>query len=134
MASSSKSSRVPSCSFSSEQTHSNPSEARDVGCSSQAVDLVSRQPCYLSYEWVDPRVLDIPTRFRGFSALNEFLSKVSMLKSNSPPDVVAIDNCNHIDRICHGRKNGHRDFFFAYTCLFNDLHITLLFDEFTMKS
>jgi len=122
--SSSGSSSIPSYSSSSKQTHSNPNEVKDVGRSNQAIDLASRLPHCPNYEWVDPCVLDIPTCFRGSFALDGFLSKVSMLKSNS-------NNCNHTDQVSH-RENGSRDFFFAYTCLFNDLHVTHLFDEFEM--
>jgi len=119
---------VTSCISSSEQTHSNPNEVRDVGCFRQAIDLTSQLPRYPSYEWVDPRVLDIPTHFRGPSNTYGFLSKVSMLKPDSPSDVIVADSCDYIDQVCHGRENGPHDFFFVYTCLFNDLHVTLPFD------
>ena len=125
---------IPSCSSSPERTHSNPNEVKDVGCSSQAVDLASWPPRYPSYEWVDPRILHIRTYFNGLSTLDEFLYNVSMLISDCPSDVVAIDTCNYTDRVCHNRENDPQDFFFACTFLFNDLHVTLSFDEFTMES
>ena len=77
-----------------------------MGCSIQAVDLASRSPCYPNYEWVDRRVLDIPTYFKGLPSLDGFLYKVSMLKANSPLEVVAADSCNHTDQACHGREKG----------------------------
>jgi len=61
-----------------------------------------------------------------------FLCKLSILKPDFPSDVVTINNCNHTDWVCHGRENGAHDFFFLYTCLFNDMHITLPFNEFIM--
>lgn len=125
-------SSLTSCSSSFELIHSKPNEVRDVWCSNQAVDLASRPSCYLNYEWVDPCVLDIPTCFRSSSVLDGFLSKVSILKPDSPSDVVATNSCNHTDQVCHDRENGPQDFFFVYTCLFNDLHIILPFDEFIM--
>jgi len=97
MASSYRSFSLLSSSF--ERTHFEPSEVRDVGCSNQAVDLVSRLSFYPNCEWVDSRVLDIPTCFRGLFALDGSLSKVSMLKPDSPLDMVAADRCNYIDRI-----------------------------------
>jgi len=126
------SSSIPSCFSSSKQAHANPNEVTDVGCSNKVIDFASWLPHYTSYEWVNPHILDVPTSFKGCSALYGFLSKVSMLKSNYPLDVVATDSCNHTDRVCHGRENGCRDLFFVYTCLFNNLHISLPFDEFTM--
>jgi len=41
-----------------------------------SVDLASDSP---NYEWVDRRVLDVPTCFRGPTTLDGFLSKVSIL-------------------------------------------------------
>jgi len=104
MTSSSSSSSLPSCSSSLERTHSYPNEVRDMGCSSHAIDLTTRPSHYPSYEWVDPRILDIPTCFRGSSTLDGFLSKVSMLKPDSPSNMVATYNCNHTDRVCHSRS------------------------------
>jgi len=99
MAYSSRFCSLPSCSSSSERTHSEPNEVRDVGNSDQEVDLVSRPPCYPNYEWVDPRVIDIPTFFRGSSALDGSLYKILVLKLDCLSDVVAVDSCNHTDQI-----------------------------------
>jgi len=41
-----------------------------------------------SYKWVDPHVLNVPTCFRGLTALDDFLSKVSILKPDSPSDAM----------------------------------------------
>jgi len=81
-----------------------------VGCSNQAINLASRLPHYPSYEWVEPRVLDIPTCFMGSFTLDGFLSKVSTLKSNSTSDVVVADSCNHTDWVYHVRKMVLRTF------------------------
>jgi len=40
--------------------------------------------------------------------------------------------CGVIDRVCHGRENAPVNFFFVYSTLFVDLHVTLPFDSFTM--
>jgi len=42
------------------------------------------------------------------------------------------DICGVIDRVCHGRENAPVDFFFVYSTLFVDLHVTLPFDNFTI--
>jgi len=55
-----------------------------------------------------------------------------MLKPNSPSNVVVANSCNRTDRVCHGRENGYKDFFFVYTCLYNDLYVIIPFDEFTI--
>jgi len=86
----------------SECTHSTFGGVRDVSGLDQAVDLASRPFDGSNYEWVDPRVLDIPTYFRGPYALDNILSKVSILKLDSPSDVVAANSCNHTDQVCHG--------------------------------
>jgi len=57
-----------------------------------------------------------------------------MLKPNSPQDVIASDSCSPSKCVCHNQENGPQDFFYVYTCLFTNLHITLPFDEFTMGS
>ena len=61
--------------------------------------------------------------FRGSSTIDGFLSKVSMLKPDSPSNVVVANSCDYTNRVCHSQKNGSQDFFFVYTCLFNDLHL-----------
>jgi len=55
-----------------------------VSCADQTVDLGSRPSHCPNYEWVDPRVLDVPSCFRDSFILDGFLSIVSILK----PDVV----------------------------------------------
>jgi len=43
------------------------------------------------------------------------------------------DICGVTDRACHSRENAPVDFFFfMYSTLFVDLHVTLQFDNFTM--
>jgi len=59
--------------------------------------------------------------------------KDSILKLDSPSNVVAADSCNHTDQVCHGHENAPHDFFSVYIYLFNDLHVTLPFDEFIME-
>jgi len=67
MASLTRSSKVLLSSASSEHTHTTFGGVRDV--SGSVVDLTSDCP---DYEWVDPRVLDVSTCFRGPTALDVF--------------------------------------------------------------
>jgi len=85
-----------------------------------------------SYEWVDPRVLDIPTYFRGPNDLDKFLSKVSFLKLDSHSDALMVDIYGYTDRVCHRRENAPQDFFFTTSFFFLTYNVTLPFDEFTM--
>jgi len=55
-----------------------------------------------------------------------------MLKPDAPQDVIVADNCSSSKRVYHGQENGPQDFFYVYTYLFTNLHVTLPFDEFTM--
>jgi len=112
-----------------EVSHTTSGSAGDVSNSDHLVDRRSKG---LSYEWVDPRVLNITTCFRDYNNINKFLSKVAFLKSDSPSDALMVDICGYTDRVCHGRENAPHDFFFVYNNIFSDLHITLPFDDFTM--
>lgn len=130
---SSESLHIPSCfTQSSERTHSNPNEVRDIACSSQEVDLASRPPCHSGYEWVDPGVTYISTHFHGSSTIDGFIHRVSILKPDSPSNVIATNSCSHTERVYHGRENGSQDFFYVYICLFTNLDVTFPFNEFTM--
>ena len=62
----------------------------------------------------------------------ELLSEKSFLTLNCPPGAIMADICGVIDRVCHGRENAPVDFFFVYSTLFVDLHVTLPFDNFTI--
>jgi len=103
--------------------------ARDVSNSDDRIGPMSDDP---SYKWVDPRVLDTLTYFRGPNDLDKFLSKVSFLKPDSPLDAVVVDICGYTDRVCHGLDSAPQDFSFVCNTFFTDLHVTLPLDEFTM--
>jgi len=86
----------------------------------------------LSYDWVDPTVLKIPTRLRDSDKLDQFLSENSFLAPGCPPGAILAYICGVTYRVCHGRENAPVDFFFVYNTFFAYLHITLPFDNFTM--
>ena len=50
-----------------------------------------------------------------------------------PNDALYVDICGITDRVCHGRENALHGFFFVYSTLFSPLHVSLLFDDFTMR-
>jgi len=115
----------------SKLTHTASGGVGDVSGSYHTIDL--RLNCS-SYEWVGPRILDIPTCFRGPNDLDNFLSKVSILKPDSPSNAVVADSCGHNSQVCDGRESAPQVFFFVYNTFFNDFHVILPFDEFTMGS
>jgi len=96
---------------SSEVTHTTSSSARDVSNFDHLVDQRLECP---SYEWVDPRVLNIPTNFRDSNSLDKILSKIAFIKPDYPSDAVMADICGYTDRVFHGRENVSQDFFFVY--------------------
>jgi len=110
-----------------------PGNDRDglVGPSGE-VDLISRSPRLAGYDWVDPRIIKQIIQFRGSSSVDEFISRVLMLKSDSPTDVVTADSCSLSESGYHGREEANQDFIYIYTCLFTNLHNSLSFDEITM--
>jgi len=63
-----------------------------------------------SYDWVDPSVLKIPTKFRDSNMLDQFLSTTFFNKPDCPTDAVMVDICGHTDRVCHGQENAPQDF------------------------
>jgi len=106
--------------------------ARSASSSSSSDRSVDQELDGPSYEWVDPRVLNIPTCFMDSNSLDKLLPKVTFLKPDSPVDTVMADICGYTDCVCHGRDNAPHDFFFVYTTFFADLRVTLPFDDFTM--
>ena len=100
--------------------------------SSWATNLASQPPRHADYDWVDPCVIEHITLFRGSSFVHEFISRVTMLKPDSPSNVVTVDSCSPSENVCHSQEGAYQDFIYVYTCLFTRLHITLSFDEFIM--
>lgn len=87
-----------------------------------------------SYDWVDPSVLQIPTKIGIADDLDEFFYvNKNFLASECPTEALAVDVCGVTDRVCHGRENASHDFFFVYSTFFSHLHITFPFDDFTMR-
>jgi len=114
---------------SSELTRITSSGAIDMSGSDHTVD--PKSDC-LSYDWVDPWVLDVPTCYRGPNDWDKFLSKVSIFKPDSPLDAVVAESYGHTDRVWHGWESTPQDFFFVHNTFFKDLHVILPFDECTM--
>ena len=86
-----------------------------------------------TYDWVDPSVLNILTKIRTSDDLDKFFSaNKDFIESDCPIEALAVDVCGITDRVCHSRENAPHDFFFVYSTLFANLHVTFPFDNFTM--
>jgi len=73
-----------------------------------------------SYDWVDPSVLQIPSKIKSSDDLDEFLSAhKNFLTPDCPIEALAVDICGVTDRVCHGRENAPHDFFFVYSTFFS---------------
>ena len=86
-----------------------------------------------SYDWVDPAILQIPSRIKSSNKLDEFLAAhKNFLAPDCPTEALTVDICSVTDRVCHGRKYAPHDIFFVYSTFFSHLHVSP-FDSFTMS-
>ena len=87
-----------------------------------------------SYDWVDPSVLQIPSKIKSSDDLDEFLAAhKNFLAPDCPTEALGVDICGVTGRVCHGRENAPHDFFFVYSTFFSYLHMSFPFDDFTMN-
>ena len=83
--------------------------------------------------WVDPKVCEIASLFHTDASVAEFLDKVPILKASTENSLLAFSLCSLEDRVYRERSSTEPPFFFIYSCLFSDLHVSLPFDAFTMS-
>ena len=87
-----------------------------------------------SYDWVDPSVLQIPSKMKSSDDLDGFLAvHKNFLALDCPTEALSVDICGVTDRVCHGRENAPHDFFFVYSTFFSHLHMSFPFDDFTVN-
>ena len=82
--------------------------------------------------WVDPKVVEILSNYKTEVVVIEFLAKHPVLKAGGHSHYFSVLSCEPTERVCLGRPGAGPPFFYMYTCLFSDLHVSLPFDEFTM--
>ena len=82
--------------------------------------------------WVDPKVCGIAFEFHTDVSLAEFLDKVPVLKASAEKSLLSFGPYSLDDRVYRGRSSTEPPFFFMYSCLFSDLHVSLPFDTFTV--
>ena len=83
-------------------------------------------------EWVNRKFIAFTFSFLDWASISTFLGRYPILKSDACDGILAVEHCRPTDTICMGRSSSEGHFFFLYSCLFSDLHISLLFDDFTM--
>ena len=81
--------------------------------------------------WVDPRVCKVSSLFYTDASVAEFLNEVPVLKASAEESLLAFGPCSLGDRVYRERSSNEPPFFFMYSCLFADLHVSLPFDAFT---
>ena len=73
----------------------------------------------VDHSWVDSKVARI-------------LDKCPILKASGHSSFFSVVPCSSTENVCFGRSGIGPPFFYMYTCLFSDLHVSLPFDKFTM--
>ena len=82
--------------------------------------------------WVDPKVFGITSVFLTDVSVSDFLKRVPIVKASAREYLLTFDSCSLTDRVYKERSSTEPHFFFMYTCLFSDLHVSLPFDTFTV--
>ena len=66
------------------------------------------------------------------ASIFEYLGRVPVLKGDAHFDILTVEPCELTNTLCLGRSLFERPFFFMYSCLFSNSHVSLPFDNFTM--
>jgi len=82
--------------------------------------------------WVDSKVVERASSYSSADDVAEFFLKHPALKPGGHSNYFDVVPCGPIERVCMGRSGAGLPFFYMYTCLFSDLHVSLPFDTFTM--
>ena len=114
----------PSCSSSSSSSSS--SLVRD-----DTGNVSDRSRLHVGPGWVDPRVCEVSSSFYTDTSVADFLNEVPVLKASAEESLLAFGPCSLEDCVYKERSSTEPPFFFMYSCLFADLHVSLPFDAFT---
>ena len=83
-----------------------------------------------SPNWVDPKVFGITSVFHTDVFVSYFLNRVPILKASARGSLLSFGPCLLIDCVHKERSSIEPVFFFMYSFLFSDLHVSLPFDTF----
>ena len=82
--------------------------------------------------WVDSKVVRISSSYKTEAFVSKFLDKCPVLKAGEHSSFFSVVPCSSTESVCLGRSGIGPPFFYMYTCLFADLHVSLPFDKFIM--
>jgi len=99
-----------------------------VDYSSSPLQAISRA----DLGWVDPKVIGISSTFSTEASVSKFLDKFPVLKADGRSSLFSVEPCLPTESVCMGRSGTDPPFFYLYSCLFSDLHVSLPFDNFIM--
>jgi len=83
-------------------------------------------------DWVDPKVTNITSAFRTETSIANFLDRVPILKADTSNNLISVEPYSLTEAISLGRSSTEVPFFYMYSCLFANLHVSLPFNNFTM--
>ncbi|QCD83328.1 hypothetical protein DEO72_LG2g3672 [Vigna unguiculata] len=92
----------------------------------------SSWPAKTGYEWAVADVRNQSSLFRWSRLLNSWLNFTPVLGRDVSRDIMSLEQVNAVERVCHGQEGAADKFFYMYMCHFSQLHVRLLFDNFTM--
>jgi len=99
-----------------------------VDLSDSPKQVISR----VEFGWVDPKVTGITSTFSTEESVAKFLGRYPILKVDARPSFFSVEPCLPTENVCIGWSGTGPPFFYMYSCLFSDLHVSLHFDNFTM--
>jgi len=82
--------------------------------------------------WVDSKVVEISSSYKTKASVSKFLGKCPVLKAGGHSSFLSVVPYSSTESVCLGRPGTSPSFFYMYTCLFADLHVSVPFDKFTM--
>ena len=125
----------PACSSSSSSSSSSSDRASPVGdvegfpspglVREDAGNASDHSAPFEGPAWVDSRVCEVSSSFYTDTSVAEFLDKVPVLKASGEESLLAFGPCSLEDRVYRERSSTEPPFFFMYSCLFADLHVSL---------
>jgi len=92
----------------------------------------SNWPAKAGYEWVAVGVRTQYSIFRWSRLLKSWLNCTPIFEKGARRDIMVPERVSVVECVCHGQEGAVEEFFYMYMCHFLQLHIKLVFDEFTM--
>jgi len=95
-------------------------------------DSPEQSSLVLELHWVDPKVVGFTSTFLDGASISAFLGKYPILKSDTDERIIGVERWKMTDTICIGQSPSEGPFNFLYSCVFSNLHVVILFNDFTM--